>query len=71
VTFHCPTILHSSRSNMNPGTHRGAVVHRYRRSSMRIPGWEWPSDSTASSMAVFAEDGFDLNPFASALQASC
>lgn len=71
VTFHYPTIVHSSRSNTDPGTHRRAVVNRFRRSTMRIPGWDWPPDLTAPSMSVFAEDGFDLNPFASALQASC
>lgn len=65
VTFYYPTMLHSStKSSSPPGTHRRAAAHRVRRASLRIPGWEWPTDWEGGVEPAVVETGFDLNPFA-------
>jgi ectoine hydroxylase-related dioxygenase (phytanoyl-CoA dioxygenase family) len=68
VTFHYPTIVHSSGQNTQTGIHRRVAAHRFRRSGLRIPGWDWPPDLIDLSTTVLAEDGFDLNPFATAVR---
>ncbi|MBT5874222.1 MAG: hypothetical protein HOH43_12445 [Candidatus Latescibacteria bacterium] len=63
VTFYYPTTLHSSGiSTAAAGTHRRAAAHRMRASSIRVPGWEWPTDWTPGVIAAEAEAGFDLSP---------
>jgi ectoine hydroxylase-related dioxygenase (phytanoyl-CoA dioxygenase family) len=63
VTFYFPTMLHSSaRSAASAGTHRRAAAHRVRAASLRIPGWEWPTDWDGGIHIIKPETGFDLNP---------
>ena len=63
ITFYYPTMLHSStKSGAAPGTHRRAAAHRVSAASLRIPGWEWPSDWNGGMHIIRPETGFDRNP---------
>lgn len=65
VTFYYPTMLHSSKVSTAPhGVHRRAAAHRVRAESLRIPGWDWPSDWPEGTVRIRPDTGFDLDPFA-------
>jgi len=64
VTFYYPTMVHSSEVSKAPmGVHRRAAAHRVRKASLKIPGWDWPSDWKKGTEIIRPETGFDLNPF--------
>lgn len=68
VTFHYPTIVHSSEKNTHPHMHRRAASHRFRRAALQISGWNWPPDLIGPEMSVFAQDGFERYPFPAVVQ---
>jgi len=61
VTIYSQNLLHSSRPNQNvpEGLQRRRVItHRVRLESMRIPGWDWPSNWHGVNERLVPADGF-------------
>ncbi|MEE2709059.1 MAG: phytanoyl-CoA dioxygenase family protein [Gemmatimonadota bacterium] len=67
VTFYSQNLLHASQPNQNlpDGLKRRRVItHRIRLESMRIPGWEWPSDWHGVNERLAPAEGFTNHHFA-------
>ena len=66
VTFYSQNLLHASQPNQNvpEGLQRRRVItHRIRLESMRIPGWDWPSEWHGVNERLTPAEGFVNNHF--------